>query len=71
MASTLDPINKLGAKRGDLAVIKRGKIESCGVVTSAGVAVKTLYGESDATGIEFSSLEYFPLSAIETAFKVG
>jgi hypothetical protein len=59
----------LMAQRGDLGVIERAGrngelVESCGVVTAIGVAVKTLY--DDGT----SRLEYHPVTSLTRAFKV-
>jgi len=65
LAAHLPDCPVLMAQRGDLGVIMRSGLESCGVVTSIGVAVKTLY--DDGT----SSLEYHPVTALTRAFKVS
>lgn len=70
LASVLPEIGRLSAGRGDLGTIERDGVESCGVVTAVGVAVKTLYG-SDAGGIVAAQLEYHPLSSLTRAFKVA
>lgn len=70
LAAHLPSCPVLMAQRGDLGVIERANnkgdmVESCGVVTSIGVAVKTLY--DDGT----SQLEYHPITALTRAFKVS
>lgn len=69
MASVLPVVGPLSARRGDLGTIKRDGVESCGVVTAVGVAVKTLYGSGEA-GVVAAQLEYHPLSSLTRAFKV-
>tara|TARA_R100000655_G_scaffold3535_1_gene12263 strand:+ start:385 stop:801 length:417 start_codon:yes stop_codon:yes gene_type:complete len=65
LAAHLPGCPVLMAQRGDLGVIERGGVESCGVVTSTGVAVKTLY--DDGT----SQLEFHPVTSLIRAFKVS
>jgi hypothetical protein len=70
LAAHLPECPRLTAGRGDLGVIVRpgsdgADTESCGVVTSIGVAVKTLYDDGGY------SLDYFPITALTRAFKVS
>jgi hypothetical protein len=65
LAAHLPECPVLMAQRGDLGVIKRGGLESCGVVTSNGVAVKTLYDDGS------SRLEYHQVTALTRAFRVS
>lgn len=65
LAAHLPDCPVLMAGRGDLGVIVRNGVESCGVVTSIGVAVKTLYDDGTAR------LEYLPVTALTRAFKVA
>ena len=60
LAAHLPEIPRLMAGRGDLCVVERNGVESCGVVTSIGVAVKTEEG-----------LAHLPVTDIKTAFRVG
>jgi len=60
LAAHLPAVPTLMAQRGDLGVIERRGIESCGVVTTIGVAVKTEAG-----------LTYLPVTELKRAFKVG
>ncbi|MDF1606948.1 hypothetical protein PZ897_02025 [Hoeflea sp. YIM 152468] len=64
LAAHLPECPALMAQRGDLGLIERGGLESCGVVTSLGLAVKTLYDDGS------SVLEYHPVTAMTRAFKV-
>ncbi|QKV17861.1 DUF6950 family protein [Oricola thermophila] len=68
LASVLPEVNRLSAMRGDLATIIRDGVESCGVVTSRGLEVKTLYGEGRT--ITHSAVEVYPVTAINKAFRV-
>ncbi|MGJ8570422.1 MAG: DUF6950 family protein [Hoeflea sp.] len=65
LAAHLPECPVLMAQRGDLGVVERGGLESCGVVTATGVAVKTLYDDGTA------QLEYHPVTALTRAFKVS
>lgn len=70
LAAHLPACPVLMAQRGDLGVIVRdgadGKpVESCGVVTALGLAVKTIYDNGA------SRLEYHPVTKMTRAFKVG
>lgn len=69
LASVLEPCGRLSAMRGDLGTIERDGIESCGVVTAMGLAVKTLYGHGNT--ITSARLEYHPVTSITRAFRVG
>ena len=65
LAAHLPAVPPLMAQRGDLGTITRGGVESCGVLTALGLAVKTLYTDGSAV------LEYHPVTAMTAAFKVG
>lgn len=64
LAAYLPECPVLMVQRGDLGVIERGGLESCGVVMSTGLAVKTLYDDGSAR------LEFHPVTALTRAFKV-
>ncbi|MAZ85873.1 MAG: hypothetical protein CML31_05625 [Rhizobiales bacterium] len=59
LASELEAVNRLKAKRGDLCTIERDSVEACGVIMARGVAVKSLTG-----------LDFYPLTEIKQAFRV-
>lgn len=70
------PISPLAAMRGDVGVIERNGAISCGVFTSAGFAVRTIYGRVEKiagkrvevmTGYD---LQFFPVSAVLRAYQV-
>lgn len=68
LASVLEPVPVLMAQRGDVGVIERDSVISSGVFTSAGFAVRTIYGEGKT--ITGSDLQFLPISAVKTAFQV-
>ncbi|CAD7023127.1 hypothetical protein REJC140_00102 [Pseudorhizobium endolithicum] len=76
LASVLEPVPVLMAQRGDVGVIERDGIISSGVFTSAGFAVRTIYGRTDtvagkrAETITGYDLQFFPPSAVKQAFQV-
>lgn len=71
-----DPISPLMAQRGDVGIIERDGAVSCGVFTSAGFAVRTLYGHVERRNgkrVEVTTgadLQFFPPSAAARAYKV-
>jgi len=76
LASALEPVPVLMAQRGDVGVIGRYGVISSGVFTSAGFAVRTIYGHTETidgkrvetvTGYD---LQFFPPSAVKQAFQV-
>ena len=76
LASVLEPVPVLMAQRGDVGVIERDGVISSGVFTSAGFAVRTIYGHAETidgkrvetvTGYD---LQFFPPSAVKQAFQV-
>lgn len=76
LASVLEPVPVLRAQRGDVGVIERDGVISSGVFTSAGFAVRTIYGRSDTIAgkkhetITGFDLQFLPLSAVKQAFQV-
>lgn len=70
LASVLPVRSRLSAMRGDLATIMREGVESCGAVTSLGLAVKTIYGDPETATITRAAVEYFPVTDIHRAFRV-
>jgi hypothetical protein len=54
----------LMAHRGDSACVARPAGISCGIVTAAGIAVRTLHDDGSAT------IDYLPITAACAAFKV-
>jgi len=71
LESVLPSVPPLMAQRGDLAVIEREGVLSCGVVTAIGVAVKTIYGDAETQIISHAALEYHPITKIKSAFRVN
>lgn len=76
VAALGEQISPLTAMRGDVGVIERDGAISCGVFTSAGFAVRTIYGHSEKiagkrvevmTGYD---LQFFPVSAVLRAYQV-
>jgi hypothetical protein len=65
LASALPACGVLSAQRGDIAIVEGRNGLSCGPVTAAGIAVKTLYDDGS------SALRFEPLTAAVAAFKVG
>lgn len=76
LASVLERVPVLLAQRGDVGVIERDGVISSGVFTSAGFAVRTIYGRSDTIAgkkretITGFDLQFIPLSAVKQAFQV-
>jgi hypothetical protein len=76
LASVLEPVPVLMAQRGDVGVIERDGVISSGVFTSAGFAVRTIYGRTDTLGgkrvetVTGSDVHFLPISAVKTAFQV-
>tara|TARA_R110002020_G_scaffold53905_8_gene150496 strand:+ start:24248 stop:24703 length:456 start_codon:yes stop_codon:yes gene_type:complete len=76
LASVLEPVPVLMAQRGDVGVIEREGVISSGVFTSAGFAVRTIYGRTDTIdGKRFETVtgadvQFLPISAVKTAFQV-
>lgn len=76
LASVLEPVPVLMAQRGDVGVIEREGVISSGVFTSAGFAVRTIYGRSETIAgkkhetITGFDLQFLPLSAVKQAFQV-
>lgn len=64
LASAFEDVPPFQAMRGDLGVIVRDGVESCGVFTAQGLAVKTLY--DDGT----SRLEWHRVGDVRRAFRV-
>lgn len=71
LAFALPAVGRYQARRGDLAVIERNGLESCGVITAMGLAVKTLYGDEISGRICRAPLEFHSLDVIKRAFLVG
>lgn len=71
-----EPIAPLTAMRGDVGVIQRDYAISCGVFTSVGFAVRTIYGRIDHIAgkrIEVMTdydLQFLPISAVARAYQV-
>lgn len=61
--SVLEPVAPLQAMRGDIAIVSGPNGPSCGVVTMAGIAVKTIY-ESGAM------IRHLPITDACAAFRV-
>jgi hypothetical protein len=76
LASVLEPVPVLMAQRGDVGVIERDGVISSGVFTSAGFAVRTIYGRTETVGgkrvetITGSDVQFLPVVAVKTAFQV-
>lgn len=71
-----EPIAPVLAQRGDVGVIEREGGVSCGVFTSIGFAVRTIYGHVErqrkkrvevTTGYD---IQFMPASAVARAYKV-
>lgn len=69
LASAFEPVGVLSAQRGDVGVIEREGLISCGVFDAEGLAVKTLYGNGKT--ILRGDLRHFPVTQVKTAFKVA
>jgi len=69
LASVLPTVGRLSAQRGDVGVIEREGLMSCGVFDAGGFVVKTLFGEG--TRIDRAEVRHFEVTAVKTAFKVG
>lgn len=69
LSSQLTRISPLLAQRGDIGVIERGGVLSCGIFTALGLAVKTLYGDA-SIGITHAALEYHLITDVKSAFRV-
>lgn len=71
-----EPIAPMMAMRGDVGVIERDDAISCGVFTSAGFAVRSIYGRVDRIAgkrIEVMTgydLQFLPISAVARAYQV-
>lgn len=71
-----DPISPLMAQRGDVGVIERDGSISCGVFTSAGFAVRTIYGHIERQNgkrVEVTTgydLQFFPVTSVARAYRV-
>jgi hypothetical protein len=71
-----EPIPPVMAQRGDVGVIERDGRISCGVFTSIGFAVRTIYGHverQDKKRVEVTTgydLQFLPVSAVSRAYKV-
>jgi hypothetical protein len=71
-----EPIAPVLAQRGDLGVIERDGRVSCGVFTSIGFAVRTIYGHVERQGrkrvevITGFDIQFLPFSAVARAYKV-
>lgn len=76
LASALEPVPVLMAQRGDVGVIEREGVISSGVFTSAGFAVRTIYGRTEKIGgkrvetITGYDLHFLPITAVKQAFQV-
>lgn len=76
LASVLEPVPVLMAQRGDVGVIERDGVISSGVFTSAGFAVRTIYGRTETVGskrvetITGYDLQFLPITAVRQAFQV-
>ncbi len=71
-----DPISPALAQRGDVGVIERGSSVSCGVFTSIGFAVRTIYGHVERQAgkrVEVTTgydIQFLPITAVARAYKV-
>ncbi|WP_410768406.1 DUF6950 family protein [Endobacterium cereale] len=71
-----EPISPMLAQRGDVGVIERNGAVSCGVFTSAGFAVRTIYGHVEKDGgkrVEVMTgydLQFYPVSTVLRAYQV-
>jgi len=71
-----EPIPPALALRGDVGVIEREGGVSCGVFTSIGFAVRTIYGRVDRIAgkrIEVTTgydIQFLPVTAVARAYKV-
>lgn len=71
------PSSPLLAQRGDLGVIERDGRISCGAFTSAGFAVRTIYGHCERRNgrrVEVTTgydLQFLPVTAVVRAYKVS
>lgn len=71
-----EPMPPALAQRGDVGVIERDGSVSCGVFTSIGFAVRTIYGRVDRIDgkrIEVSTgydIQFLPVTAVARAYKV-
>lgn len=71
-----EPIAPVLAHRGDVGVIERDGRVSCGVFTSIGFAVRTIYGHVERQGnkrVEITTgydMQFLPVSAVARAYKV-
>ena len=76
LASVMEPVPVLMAQRGDVGVIERDGVISSGVFTSAGFAVRTIYGRTekvDSKRVETITgydLQFLPITAVKQAFQV-
>lgn len=76
LAAVFEPVAPMQAMRGDLGVIERDGQISCGVFTSAGFAVKTIFGHVEKQGrkrvevITGSDLEFLSVLFVKRAYKV-
>jgi hypothetical protein len=71
-----EPISPALAQRGDVGVIERGSSVSCGVFTSIGFAVRTIYGHVERIAgkrVEVTTgydIQFLPITAVARAYKV-
>ncbi|WP_244474090.1 hypothetical protein [Rhizobium sp. Leaf321] len=71
-----EPFAPVLAHRGDVGVIEREGGVSCGVFTSIGFAVRTIYGHVERQArkrVEVTTgydLQFLPISAVARAYKV-
>lgn len=71
-----EPLAPVLAQRGDVGVIERDGGVSCGVFTSIGFAVRTIYGHVERQGkkrVEVTTgydIQFLPASAVARAYKV-
>lgn len=71
-----EPIAPVMAQRGDVGVIERGDRVSCGVFTSVGFAVRTIYGHVERPNgkrVEVTTgydIQFLPVTAVARAYKV-
>jgi hypothetical protein len=71
-----EPVAPLSAQRGDVGVIEREGRISCGVFTSAGFAVRTIYGRVERQGnrrveiITGYDFQFLPVTAVKRAYQV-
>lgn len=76
LAATLKQIPPVMAQRGDVGVVEREGGVSCGVFTSIGFAVRTIYGHVERENgkrIEVTTgydLQYLPVSCVKRAYEV-